>query len=297
MALIYASAVNKRMHQLQKKRSMDITSPNNELLSQQMSTSISYSTRGRPSQREEYGTVRATSRDCTGEGRKRSAPPAANRSCAVAASAGRTQHAVKLSPMESAGRSKNCRKLAVSNGQFITVENFTNGCGSDTVGANTVSPRRKISMPQTTSSMMMMMGTMAMDGIGGGTSATTTKRAELISSRPKTMIREKKNLNNSSSRSYDDGNDDSGDDVKNEKGAGGLFAQFTAAFRRRSVSMDERVFRPRHGTISSSYSISGSPTGEEYGGVAKGTRQPRRKESNTFRKMRERLNKWKLSTG
>ncbi|KAL3115255.1 hypothetical protein niasHT_010885 [Heterodera trifolii] len=52
MALIYASAVNKRMHQLQKKRSMDITSPNNELLSQQMSTSISYSTRGRPSQRE-----------------------------------------------------------------------------------------------------------------------------------------------------------------------------------------------------------------------------------------------------
>ncbi|KAL3089049.1 hypothetical protein niasHS_009551 [Heterodera schachtii] len=297
MALIYASAVNKRMHQLQKKRSMDITSPNNELLSQQMSTSLSYSTRGRPSQREEYGTVRATSRDCTGEGRKRSAPPAANRSCAVAASAGRIQHAVKLSPMESAGRSKNCRKLAVANGQFTTVEKFTDDSGGGTVGVDTVSPRRKISMPQTTSSMRMMMGTMAMDGIGGGTSATTTKRAELISSRPKTMNREKKNLNNSSTRSYDDGNDDSGDDAKNEKVAGGLFAQFTAAFRRRSVSMDERVFRPRHGTISSSYSISGSPTGEEYGGVAKGTRQPRRKESNTFRKMRERLNKWKLSTG
>ncbi|KAL3111440.1 hypothetical protein niasHT_017667 [Heterodera trifolii] len=297
MALIYASAVNKRMHQLQKKRSMDIPSPNSELLSQQMSTSVSYSTRGRPSQREEYGTVRATSRDCTGEGRKRSAPPAANRSCAVAASAGRTQHAVKLSPMESAGRSKNCRKLAVANGQFITVEKFTDDSGGGTVGVDTVSPRRKISMPQTTSSMMMMMGTMAMDGIGGGTSATTTKRAELISSRPKTMNREKKNLNNSSTRSYEDGNDDSGDDAKNEKVAGGLFAQFTAAFRRRSVSMDERVFRPRHGTISSSYSISGSPTGEVYGGVAKSTRQPRRKESNTFRKMRERLNKWKLSTG
>jgi hypothetical protein len=70
-------------------------------------------------------------------------------------------------------------------------------------------------------------------------------------------------------------------------GPKGLLASFGRAIRRRSVSADNVVFRRRNGTNSSlDSSDNGSPAAASGGGGRK---------SSAFQKMKERLNKWKLS--
>uniref|UniRef100_A0A914HKG0 Uncharacterized protein n=1 Tax=Globodera rostochiensis TaxID=31243 RepID=A0A914HKG0_GLORO len=280
MALIYASAVNKRMHQLQKKRSMDI--PTQTELSGQP-VSFQCSTKSRCNQQlEELSNARSISRDCSGEARKHSAPPSSNRSCAVYAE---KSQIVKLSSMDGGG-TKQWRKLTVPSGQF-------NGDNENGGTADVALPCRKISMPQTTTTMptmIMLRGGTALDRAGG----LATAHAEVA--RTKRLIRAKKTSNNSTSPSHDECDDDDDEEDGGDEQAGKngvrILDHFTSAFRRRSVSMDERVLRrrrARYGTLSSSDSL-GSPTGDDVGdGI--GTRK-----LSAFRKMRERLNKWKLST-
>uniref|UniRef100_A0A183BJX5 Uncharacterized protein n=1 Tax=Globodera pallida TaxID=36090 RepID=A0A183BJX5_GLOPA len=242
--------------------------------------SFQCSTKSRCNQQlEELSNARSTSRDCSGEARKQSAPPSSNRSCALYAE---KSQIVKLSSMDSGG-TKQWRKLTVPNGQFSG--NNENGGTADVA-----LPCRKISMPQTTTTMPtmgMLRGGTALDRTGG----LPTAHAEVV--RTKRLIRAKKISNNSTSASYDDCDDDAEDgDEQAGKSGGRILDHFTSAFRRRSVSMDERVLRrrrARYGTLSSSDSF-GSPTGND-GGDGIGTRK-----LSAFRKMRERLNKWKLST-
>uniref|UniRef100_A0A915P562 Uncharacterized protein n=1 Tax=Meloidogyne floridensis TaxID=298350 RepID=A0A915P562_9BILA len=73
----------------------------------------------------------------------------------------------------------------------------------------------------------------------------------------------------------------------NNDSKGHFFAKFGKAIRRRSVSADESMFRKRVGTVSS---IDSSQGGEE--SLSPNTRS---RKTSALNRMKERLNKWKIS--
>ncbi|KAF7638228.1 hypothetical protein Mgra_00002198 [Meloidogyne graminicola] len=72
---------------------------------------------------------------------------------------------------------------------------------------------------------------------------------------------------------------------------GHFFAKFGKAIRRRSVSADEIIFRKRGGTISSIDSLKGGGGGED----SSYSSNTNSRKSSALNRMKERLNKWKIS--